>query len=32
MKLLFNFYVNIWNLKDHLEILFKHLDIDLKLI
>jgi hypothetical protein len=31
-KLLINFYVNMWNLKEHLEILFKHLNIDLKLI
>jgi hypothetical protein len=31
-NLLINFYINMWNLKEHLEILFKHLNIDLKLI
>jgi len=31
-KLLINFYVNMWNFKEHLEILFKHLNIDLEII
>ena len=31
-KLLINFYVNMWNFKEHLEILFKNLNIDLKLL
>ena len=31
-KLLIDFYVNMWDLKEHLEILFKHLNIDLKLL